>query len=386
MPNAGGRGQPPVFVAPFRRRVRKVGAPLGVIVALGTLAGLVIVLLTALNPVGTAIGVLFSSLALGIVVLAFLWLDRFEPEPPRLLVFAFVWGASAAVVIASLLQLFLALWLEPARNPGVSPVSVLVGAPVTEEVAKGLFLLLMMTGARRDELNSLTDCLVYAGLVGAGFAWLEDILYIADGESLADSMVTAALRLIMAPFAHSLFTMLIAVGVWVALNRRSRLARAGYILLGYAGAVLLHALWNGSSLLGPRAYLGLYVFWMMPIFGLAITLAVTSRHREQRVVAEKLPAMVAAGVVTPNEATWLGPLRSRRRAIAEATRFGGKQAGKSVATFVGQVVELAFVRDRIDRGFGDPPAAARLVEQTYAVHAARVAAPALAQMAGFRSR
>lgn len=356
------------------------------IVALGTLAGLVIVLLTALNPVGTAIGVLFSSLALGIVVLAFLWLDRFEPEPPRLLVFAFVWGASAAVVIASLLQLFLALWLEPARNPGVSPVSVLVGAPVTEEVAKGLFLLLMMTGARRDELNSLTDCLVYAGLVGAGFAWLEDILYIADGESLADSMVTAALRLIMAPFAHSLFTMLIAVGVWVALNRRSRLARAGYILLGYAGAVLLHALWNGSSLLGPRAYLGLYVFWMMPIFGLAITLAVTSRHREQRVVAEKLPAMVAAGVVTPNEATWLGPLRSRRRAIAEATRFGGKQAGKSVATFVGQVVELAFVRDRIDRGFGDPPAAARLVEQTYAVHAARVAAPALAQMAGFRSR
>ena len=40
---------------------------------------------------------------------------------------------------------------------------------MTEEAAKGLFLLLMMTGRRRNELNSLTDCLVYAGLVGGGF-------------------------------------------------------------------------------------------------------------------------------------------------------------------------------------------------------------------------
>ncbi len=50
----------------------------------------------------------------------------------------------------------------------------------------------MMTGVRRNELNSLTDCLVYAGLVGAGFAWLEDILYIANADSVADSLFTAA--------------------------------------------------------------------------------------------------------------------------------------------------------------------------------------------------
>lgn len=357
------------------------------IIALGTLTSLLIVLLTALNPVGTAIGLAFSSLALGIVVLAYLWLDRFEPEPPRLLVFAFVWGASAAVVIASVLQMFLELWLNTASatpSTELDPVTVLVGAPVTEEAAKGLFLILMMTGVRRNELNSLTDCLVYAGLVGAGFAWLEDVLYIADGESLADSLVTALLRLIMSPFAHSLFTMLFAVGVWFSLNRRSAIARTVCILGGYAAAVLLHALWNGSALLGAETYLGIYAFWMMPIFGLAVTLAISSRRREQRVVTEKLPGMVAAGVVTPNEATWLGSLRSRRTAIAEANRFGGKQAGKSVTLFVHQVIALAFVRDRVDRGFGDQ-AATRLGEQTYAVYAARNASPALAQMAGFRT-
>ncbi len=371
------------------RRVRKVGAPLGVIIALGTIAGLIVIALTAFNPVGTAIGFVLSSIAMTVVVLAYLWLDRWEPEPPRLLVFAFIWGTSAAVVIAAVLQIFLDAWLSPAmdatQSTGVSPFTLVVGAPLTEEAAKGLFLLLMMTGVRRNEMNSLTDCLVYAGLVGAGFAWLEDILYIANGETLADSLFTAALRLIMAPFAHSLFTTLFAIGVWYALNKRSAMARAGCILLGYAGAVVLHAMWNGSSLLGVEAYFGLYVFWMMPIFGLAIVLAVQSRRREQRVVTAKLPGMAAAGVITPNEATWLGSIRTRKLAVSEATRFGGKQAGQSVKAFAHQVVELAFVRDRIDRGFGDHRVATLLSEETHGVYAARSASPALARMAGYRT-
>ena len=371
------------------RRVRKVGAPLGVIIALGTIAGLIVIALTAFNPLGTAIGFVLSSIAMTVVVLAYLWLDRWEPEPPRLLVFAFIWGTSAAVVLAAVLQIFLDAWLSPAmdatQSTGVSPFTLVVGAPLTEEAAKGLFLLLMMTGVRRNEMNSLTDCLVYAGLVGAGFAWLEDILYIANGETLADSLFTAALRLIMAPFAHSLFTTLFAIGVWYALHKRSAIARAGCILLGYAGAVVLHAMWNGSSLLGVEAYFGLYVFWMMPIFGLAIVLAVQSRRREQRVVTAKLPGMAAAGVITPNEATWLGSIRTRKLAVAEATRFGGKPAGQSVKAFAHQVVELAFVRDRIDRGFGDHRVAALLSEETHGVYAARSASPALARMAGYRT-
>ena len=108
----------------------------------------------------------------------------------------------------------------------------MLGAPLTEEAAKGLFLLLMMTGRRRNELNSLTDCLVYAGLVGAGFAWLEDILYIGSGETVGDSLLTAAMRLIMAPFAHSLFTTMFGIGVYFALQQRNAVAKAGCILLG----------------------------------------------------------------------------------------------------------------------------------------------------------
>jgi hypothetical protein len=189
----------------------------------------------------------------------------------------------------------------------------------------------------------------------------------------------------MAPFAHSLFTTMFGIGVYFALQQRNALAKALCILLGYAGAVIMHGLWNGSSLLSVEAYFLTYVFWMVPVFVLAIVLGVWSRRREQRVVAEKLPGMVAAGLVTPNEATWLGSIRSRKSAIGEATRLGGRPAGKAVKNFAGQVVELAFVRDRIDRGFGDQRLSTLLNDEAYGVHAARAAAPVLQGLSGYRA-
>jgi len=367
------------------KRIRKVGAPIGVLIVLGTVTGLIVILLTAVSPVGTAIGFTLSSLTMTIVVLAYLWLDRWEPEPPRLLVLAFLWGTSVAVVISTILQLTLEAAINPRQTETVSPFSIVVGAPLTEEAAKGLFLLLMMTGRRRNELNSMTDCLIYAGLVGGGFAWLEDILYIGGGESVSDSLATAALRLIMAPFAHSLFTTMFGIGVYFALQQRNAAAKVLYIVLGYAGAVLMHGLWNGSSLLSAEAYFLTYVFWMVPVFALAVVLGVQSRRREQRIVAEKLPGMVAAGLVTPTEATWLGSIRTRKQAIGAAKGLGGKPATKAVKKFAGQVVELAFVRDRIDRGFGDPRVSALLQEEVDEIAAARAAAPALQGLAGYRA-
>jgi len=375
--------RPPVPGLP--ERVRKVGAPIAVLIVLGTVTGLIVILLTALNPVGTATGFVLSSIAMTLVVLAYVWLDRWEPEPPRLLVLAFLWGASVAVIVASIIQIYVESVINAGETETVSWVSVVIAAPLTEEAAKGLFLLLMMTGVRRNELNSMTDCLVYAGLVGAGFAWLEDILYIGGGETLGASLLTAAMRLVMAPFAHSLFTTMFGIGVYFALQQRNAAAKVGYILLGYLAAVIMHGLWNGSSLLSIEAYFATYVFWMVPIFALVIVLGVQSRRREQAVVAAKLPGMVHAGLVTHNEATWLGSVRSRKLAVGQATRHGGRHAGKAVKKFADQVVELAFARDRIDRGFGDQRVYNLQTEEAYRVYAARAAAPGLQELAGYRA-
>ncbi|MGA9373809.1 MAG: PrsW family intramembrane metalloprotease [Mycobacterium sp.] len=365
--------------------VRKAGAPLAVLIGLSVIVGLLMILLTATNPLGTTIGFVLSSVAITVVVLCYLWLDRWEPEPPRLLILAFLWGASIAIILSLALELWADAVLLPTPGLPAGIESTALRAPLIEEAAKGLFLLIMMTGQRRHELNSLTDCLVYAGLVGAGFAWFEDVLYIANGENLAASLVTAALRLVMAPFAHSLFLSMLAVGVYFAVKQRHLLGKVICIVAGYLGAVTMHALWNGSSVIGIEAYFLVYLLWMVPVFVLAIWLAVRSRRREQQVVAAKLPSMVAANLVTANEASWLGSIHGRKLAIGEARRHGGKKAGKRVKAFATQVVELAFVRDRIDRGFGDDRVHALLHEESYRVRAAReVAAPSLQYLAGYR--
>lgn len=373
------------FGPPYPTPVRKVGAPLAAIIALGTLVALLLSLLTAADPGGTALGFALATVAMAGVLACYLWLDRWEPEPTRLLIMAFLWGASVAVVLSVALEYLVDHAIGGAEEGKASFTTVAIGAPVVEEAAKGLFLLLMMTGRRRSELNTLTDCLVYAGLTALGFAWLENIFYIASGESLGESLTIAALRLLISPFAHPLFTTMFGIGVYFALHRRSILGKLGCLLLGYLAAVLMHGLWNGSAMFGANTYLGVYVLWMMPIFALAIVLAVNSRRREQRIVAAKLPHMVATGLLTPVEASWLGSMRTRKAAVQTALRFGGRPARAAVKKFALQVVELAYVRDRIDRGFGDERVFALQNEEAHRLVAARAAAgPALYQLGRYR--
>lgn len=368
------------------RNRRKVGAPLFVIVLLSIVTALLLLLFTAANPGGTLTALVLSSLSMLVVLLCYRWLDRWEPEPRRLLQLAFLWGASVAVLLAVGLETF---------GSSVATVRPLVSktfdmaaiqAPFIEEAAKGLFLLVMLTGRRRHELNSLTDCMVYAGITAVGFAWMEDIVYIAPADSPAKMAAVAIARLIIGPFAHPLFTTMTGIGVFFALRRRSVGSKAFVILLGYLAAVGMHAMWNASLAMGgAQFFLATYLFWMVPVFLLMVLLGVLSRRHEQQLVAGKLPAMVAGGLISPNEQTWLGSIRGRKQAIREARRIGGRHAGRSVKKFAAQVVELAFVRDRIDRGFGDPEVFALQHEDAYGVMAARAAAPVLHTMAGYRS-
>lgn len=52
----------------------------------------------------------------------------------------------------------------------------MVFAPVTEEFAKGLFLVLVFW-LRPAQLHGVVDSIVYACLAGIGFAYTEDVLY-----------------------------------------------------------------------------------------------------------------------------------------------------------------------------------------------------------------
>ena len=192
-------------------------------------------------------------------------------------------------------------------------------APIVEEAVKGVFLVGLLI-FRRREFDGIVDGIVYAGLVAAGFAFTENILYFGrafteEGPVGQAGGVFAVLvmRGVLSPFAHPLFTAMTGIGAGIASNSRNPVVRIVAVLIGYALAVTLHALWNGSaSLQGGEAFIGVYAFIMVPLFLAMIAVVVWQRRREQRIVIEQLPGFAQAGWIAPSEIALLSSLAGRR--------------------------------------------------------------------------
>ncbi len=106
------------------------------------------------------------------------WLDRYEKEPKLLLGGVFGWGAIVAVIGALILQIVLgqSVLLLTGSEVVEEAVSSSLFAPVTEEILKGLAVLLVFLLVRH-EFDSVLDGIVYACMVALGFAATEDVLY-----------------------------------------------------------------------------------------------------------------------------------------------------------------------------------------------------------------
>src|SRR3954452_17801810 len=204
-------------------------------------------------PRVTVLAALLAAVPVGPVVGCLLWLDRYEPEPRRLLVGGLLWGVFVATAIALLLE------GVGGFVGGISDKRMLeIGAPVSEEASKGLFLLLLLWW-RRAELDGVLDGIVYAGMVGVGFAFTENILYLAAAYNGTDGAgpggtealtATFVVRCLISPFAHPLFTTFTGIGVGLAVNARSGVGRFLWPLLGYVCAVVAHGTWNTSTVYG----------------------------------------------------------------------------------------------------------------------------------------
>ena len=198
-----------------------------VLVCLGALPMLLVIALSS----APGIAVLATGLAAIPVVplvLCYLWLDRYEPEPRRLLMLGLLWGAFAATFGALVVQGIGGLFAGVSDNVGLA-----VLAPVTEEASKGLFLVLLLIW-RRAELDGILDGIVYAGMVGIGFAFTENILYLGASYNGTDGMgpgglvgvtCTFVVRCLFSPFAHPLFTAFTGIGVGIAVGTRKPAVR-----------------------------------------------------------------------------------------------------------------------------------------------------------------
>ncbi|GGC58121.1 PrsW family intramembrane metalloprotease [Hoyosella rhizosphaerae] len=334
---------------------RRALVPIVVMVAMAIVA----MMLVALSAVtmGIDVAVVATGLAfLPVIPIAmlFLWIDRWEPEPGRMLLAAFLWGASIAIVAAVIGSLLFNLtWMAVLPTSNELALSLSITAPVVEEVCKGLFLVWLFW-FRRREFDGVVDGIVYAGLVGLGFAFTENIFYLSAAlreEGLEGGLVLFILRCVMSPFAHPLFTVMFGIGLGLAVQSRYKSVKVLAPVVGLVLGMVLHGLWNGSTLiLDGVGFLYVYALVMIPTFVATIVLVVWQRRRLQKVVARQLPAMVSAQLIPPHEVPHLACLVSRGRWREHVRRQYGSEVEKGLRDYHAVVTEIAILFDRIERG------------------------------------
>jgi len=305
------------------------------------------------------LGLVFAALPLGIVVPAFLWLDRFEAEPTGLLVFTFAWGALVASVFAIVLNTGSLILLQDLGQDPMATGSVVV-APVVEETFKGLGVLVIVL-FRRHEFDGIVDGMVYAGMAAAGFAFAENILYLGrafqEGGGAALAFVLF-LRGVIGPFAHPLFTLCTGIGLGVAATTQRTAIRILAPVAGLLVAMALHGIWNLTTIAGLNGFLTGYVLLQLPIFGGFLWLALWARRREGLLIGLHLTPYADAGWLSHPEVSMLASMPERRRARVWARMHGGRRGLHAMEAFQDAASELALLRMRMARGAADSSAPA----------------------------
>jgi RsiW-degrading membrane proteinase PrsW (M82 family) len=341
---APGPGMVPVAPAALLRRPRSALTWVTVIVL--SLGGLMIAILIFLlgGPTGALIATLLAAVSFPVLILICFWLDRYEPEPASYRLAALGWGAVAAVVLSFIAEQFLF------GLPGTTEfLAGAVGAPIVEELAKGLFLVAIVI-FRRSQIDGLLDGIIYGALVGIGFAFVEDIVYYLQSLQAGQLGITFFLRGIMGPFAHPLFTAATGIGIGIAVSTRRPGVRVLAPILGFLAAVLMHAIWNGSAFWGANGFLFAYGAIMLPLLVVVLALAIWARSREGKMLTAALQQVAQMGFIRPEEVRWIARLSDRMSARAYAKRVGGKPAVAALRGYQQTMIEVGFLHYRAVSG------------------------------------
>ncbi|WP_433020078.1 PrsW family glutamic-type intramembrane protease [Kribbella sp. CA-294648] len=362
--------QPNVLGAhPVPGQRRNQGILIGVVVAVAfAIAGLGIFAIVAKSTGagGFMWGLGFAFIPVIPVIALYLWLDRYEPEPTKYILVALCWGAFIATLAAIFINTTVSEWMHETGSGGAR--SAVFVAPPVEEFAKGAIILILAL-MRRKEFDGIIDSLVYAGMVGVGFAFTENILYygrifrqlseeVGSDEGLRGAFMLFVIRGLISPFAHPLFTSFTAIGIGIAVRHRSTIVRFLAPVVGYLAAVLAHGLWNGgASWAGGGGFITVYLFLMVPIFIAMVVFALVMRSREGQMIASRLYDYVRFGWLVPQDVPLIATLRGRKALRQNAKRYGS-QAETAAKAFQQNATELAYLRDKIVRQVIGPEALA----------------------------
>lgn len=315
------------------------------------------------DAAGSGLSLLYALLPLPALLGCFFWLDRYEPEPWHYKLAGVVWGAVVAVSLALVAQIVIAEVFD-------LPDKVLATfiAPATEEPAKGLFLVLTFLRMRRV-IDGIVDGLVFAGLVGLGFAFVENVGYYAGAylgideagiDGAGATTVTFVLRGIMSPFAHPMFTAAFGIAVGLSVKQRSVPLKALLWCAGLLGSMLLHGIWNGGvSYLGGTGFMLAYGFTGL-LLAATVVLAAIARRNQGRYLVRALTDIARRGWLVADEIPFIASLSYRRKAVKHARTHGGKISATATRRYQRDAITMAYLYAGVVERMPKPRAAERV--------------------------
>ena len=247
-----------------------------------------------------------------------------------------------------LIQPYFSLVAGPASGLDYTTFAVTVQAPVVEEFAKSLGLLMLLLFAPKH-FDGPVDGVVFAFTIAAGFAFTENILYF--GRAIAESSdpgtdlaVVFFLRGVMSPFAHAIFTGTTGLIMGFAARRGHTGLSVLAFFVGLVPAMLLHSGWNSMG----QDFLAQYVLVQVPIFLLAVLVIVLLRVAERRLTRQRLHGIRGRGLVHRGRG---GNAGHRRRPPFRAALGQVRRAGRAqMKALLDAATQLAFTRQRILSG------------------------------------
>ena len=315
------------------------------VVAVGTV--------TQIGSFSDAFGAYGSVIVFSVVVFAvygalFWWfthrIDRYAAQPVSLILTGFAWAAFAATwaMAAPANNAIRALYAKGFGQNWALNWSAGLTAPFTEEIAKGLGLVLLLTLAPRV-VRTAFDGFILGAFIGLGFQLLEDVSYALNtavgafaSDPLQASISTTAMRMATGISGHILYSSIFCAGLIYLLGtpaQRRRPARGiGLMLM----AMALHGTWDSVSAIGAKLGGGPMVMVLLVGVIAVSILAVIAVFRltvkpERAAMRDVMAPEVALGAITTAELDALsGGRKARKEYVKTAAHTGRRRHARHV--------------------------------------------------------
>jgi RsiW-degrading membrane proteinase PrsW (M82 family) len=176
------------------------------------------------------------AVAPGLAIMIYIyWKDKFDPEPKRLLIWAFFLGIVSIIPAVLLEGNWGKLGMGISPNPLKTAFYAFIVVGLSEEIAKYFFVRRFLYGHK--EFNEPFDGITYAVMVSMGFATLENIMYVYDG-----GLQVAIMRMFLAVPAHAAFA--IIMGYYMGLAKFNPHKSFQYHVMAIVGATFFHGAYD----------------------------------------------------------------------------------------------------------------------------------------------